>query len=44
MGDYIRHKPSAKQLEGVQYLLAYGVARHFIAPDYKLVAQNQVNE
>lgn len=42
MGDYIRHIPSDKQFDGVQYLLAYGAARQFLAPDYKLVAHNQV--
>ena len=42
MGDYILYQPSPKQFEAVQYLLAYGVARHYVAPDYKLVAHNQV--
>lgn len=42
MGDYNRYVPSEKQIEGVQYLLSYGVARKFIAHDYKLIAHNQV--
>lgn len=42
MGDYNRHHPTSRQLEGVQYLLAYGLAQHFIAPEYKLIAHNQV--
>jgi len=42
MGDYGRFKPSAKQLEGVQFLLAHAVANRNVEVDYKLVAQNQV--
>lgn len=42
MGDYMRYKPSPMQLDGVRYLLAYGLARQFIQNEYKLVAHNQV--
>ncbi|XP_017101245.2 peptidoglycan-recognition protein LA isoform X1 [Drosophila bipectinata] len=41
MGDYGRFQPSAKQLEGVQFLLAHAVANGALEVDYKLVAQNQ---
>ncbi|XP_052845388.1 peptidoglycan-recognition protein LA isoform X3 [Drosophila gunungcola] len=41
MGDYGRFRPSAKQLEGVQFLLAHAVANGNLEVDYKLVAQNQ---
>ncbi|XP_030570580.1 peptidoglycan-recognition protein LA isoform X2 [Drosophila novamexicana] len=41
MGDYGRYQPTAKQLEGVQFLLAHAVANHKLDLDYKLVAQNQ---
>ncbi|XP_041673616.1 peptidoglycan-recognition protein LA isoform X1 [Drosophila eugracilis] len=41
MGDYGRFKPSAKQMEGVQFLLAHAVANRNLEVDYKLVAQNQ---
>lgn len=41
LGDYIRNEPSEKQLEAVQYLLAYGITNKHLALDYKLVAQNQ---
>ncbi|KAH8366206.1 hypothetical protein KR093_010152 [Drosophila rubida] len=41
MGDYGRYTPTAKQLEGVQYLLAHAVANHKLDFNYKLVAQNQ---
>lgn len=41
MGDYIRFEPSDKQFDGVKYLLAYGVARSYITPDYLLIAHNQ---
>lgn len=43
MGDYGRYQPTAKQLEGVQFLLAHAVANHKLDLDYKLVAQNQVS-
>lgn len=43
MGDYNRYIPSDRQIEGVQYLISYGIARKFIANDYKLIALNQVN-
>lgn len=42
MGDYVRFEPSEKQLDGVRYLLAYGVTRDFIQRDYQLIAHNQV--
>lgn len=42
MGDYIRYKPTSIQMDGVRYLLAYGLARQYIEKDYKLVAHNQV--
>lgn len=42
MGDYIRYTPSSIQLDGVRYLLAYGLTREYIDRDYKLVAHNQV--
>ncbi|XP_044313683.1 peptidoglycan-recognition protein LA isoform X2 [Drosophila rhopaloa] len=41
MGDYGRFRPSAKQIEGVQFLLAHAVANRNLEVDYKLVAQNQ---
>ncbi|XP_034657820.1 peptidoglycan-recognition protein LA isoform X1 [Drosophila subobscura] len=41
MGDYGRYAPTAKQLEGVQFLLAHAVANQQLEVDYKLVAQNQ---
>ncbi|XP_017053533.1 peptidoglycan-recognition protein LA-like isoform X3 [Drosophila ficusphila] len=41
MGDYGRYKPSAKQMEGFQFLLAHAVANRSLEVDYKLVAQNQ---
>ncbi|KAH8343522.1 hypothetical protein KR059_011982 [Drosophila kikkawai] len=41
MGDYGRFRPSAKQLEGVQFLLAHAVANSYLEVDYKLVGQNQ---
>ncbi|KAH8302028.1 hypothetical protein KR044_001957, partial [Drosophila immigrans] len=41
MGDYGRYTPTAKQLEGVQFLLAHAVANHKLDFNYKLVAQNQ---
>ncbi|XP_017053503.1 LOW QUALITY PROTEIN: peptidoglycan-recognition protein LA-like [Drosophila ficusphila] len=41
MGDYTRFKPSAKQMEGAQFLLADAVANRSLEVDYKLVAQNQ---
>lgn len=44
MGDYGRFHPSAKQLEGVQFLLAHAVANGALEVDYKLVAQNQVTK
>lgn len=43
MGDYIRYEPTERQLEGVRYLLDYGLTQKFIAHDYKLLAHNQVN-
>lgn len=44
MGDYGRYNTTAKQLDGVQFLLAHAVANRKLANDYKLVAQNQVSE
>ncbi|XP_062128696.1 peptidoglycan-recognition protein LA isoform X1 [Drosophila sulfurigaster albostrigata] len=41
MGDYGRYTPTAKQLEGVGYLLAHAVANRKLDFNYKLVAQNQ---
>lgn len=43
MGDYGRYNTTAKQLDGVQFLLAHAVANRKLANDYKLVAQNQVS-
>lgn len=43
MGDYMRYKPSSMQLDGVRYLIAYGLTRQYIGKDYKLVAHNQVD-
>lgn len=42
MGDYVRFEPSEKQLDGVRYLLAYGVTRDLLQRDYQLIAHNQV--
>lgn len=41
MGDYNRYEPSERQFEGVRFLISYGISRHIIAADYKLVAHNQ---
>ncbi|XP_032598800.1 peptidoglycan-recognition protein LA isoform X2 [Drosophila grimshawi] len=41
MGDYARYTPTPKQLEGVQFLLAHGVANRKLHVDYKLIAHNQ---
>lgn len=41
MGDFSRYRPSEKQLESVRFLVSYGISRHYVAPDYKLVAHNQ---
>ncbi|KAJ6640719.1 Peptidoglycan-recognition protein LA [Pseudolycoriella hygida] len=41
MGDYVRYEPSPRQVEGVKYLLTYGLTRQFIDKNYKLVAHNQ---
>lgn len=43
MGDYVRYEPSSRQLEGVQYLLEFGITQKFLRPDYLLLAHNQVN-
>lgn len=43
MGDYVRYEPTSRQLEGVQYLLEFGITQKFLRPDYLLVAHNQVN-
>lgn len=43
MGDYIRHEPTERQFDAVKHLLAHGVARQYLSPDYKLMAHNQVH-
>lgn len=43
MGDYLRYQPSSRQLEGVQYLLEFGITQKYLRPDYLLVAHNQVH-
>lgn len=42
MGDFVRYEPTARQLEGVQYLLEFGITHQFLRADYRLVAHNQV--
>lgn len=44
MGDYNRHIPTERQLEGAHYLLDYGLTQQYLSHDYKLVAHNQVND
>ncbi|KAL5291598.1 PGRPLA family protein [Megaselia abdita] len=44
IGDFIRYSPSETQFEAIQHLLSYGVAKSYLASDYKLVAQNQTKK
>lgn len=41
-GDYNDNEPDPSQLDVVQHLLAYGVIQKIIAPNYRLIAHNQV--
>lgn len=42
MGDYNEFEPTWKQLEGVAFLLEYGITKRYLNKDYLLVAHNQV--
>lgn len=44
IGDFVRYAPSETQFEAIQHLLSYGVAKNYLAADYKLVAQNQTKK